>query len=158
MERTGDSVSHPDGRRIWSSSKDSAMVTETLPWIRSLAGSLTGDATTIAHRFGRLAAERLCAVHGHDFVLGFEPRRYFLRCAACGHETPGWTLDRPHYSTMRSRPYLTTRLEPGIEPTRAFLDPGCSCASASSAPACGRDTTEEQRRKRRSGGRRPDRS
>lgn len=35
--------------------------------------------------------EMLCALRGHDLMLHFENgRRVYLRCATCGHETPGW--------------------------------------------------------------------
>lgn len=35
--------------------------------------------------------EMLCALRGHDLMLHFENgRRVCLRCATCGHETPGW--------------------------------------------------------------------
>ncbi len=36
----------------------------------------------------------LCALHGHDQLLQFEPDRMFLRCASCGFETPGWQVGR----------------------------------------------------------------
>ena len=37
--------------------------------------------------------QSLCALHGHDLMLHFEPgRRLCLRCANCGHETPGWQM------------------------------------------------------------------
>ncbi len=35
-----------------------------------------------------------CAMHGHDDMLQFESDRMFLRCATCGHESPGWAVDR----------------------------------------------------------------
>src|SRR5688572_28772396 len=34
-----------------------------------------------------------CAVRGHDLLLHFERRRLSLQCAACGWESPGWTID-----------------------------------------------------------------
>ena len=34
----------------------------------------------------------LCALHGHDSLLNFEHDRMFLKCASCGHESPGWAL------------------------------------------------------------------
>jgi hypothetical protein len=33
-----------------------------------------------------------CGLHGHDSLLQFEQDRMFLKCASCGHETPGWEL------------------------------------------------------------------
>ena len=35
----------------------------------------------------------VCGFHGHDALLQFEQDRMYLRCASCGHESPGWTLD-----------------------------------------------------------------
>jgi len=39
--------------------------------------------------------EAFCGMHGHDNLLQFEQDRMFLRCASCGHESPGWDLDEP---------------------------------------------------------------
>jgi hypothetical protein len=40
----------------------------------------------------------VCGLHGHDPLLQFEHGRMFLRCASCGHESPGWDTGdhRPH--------------------------------------------------------------
>ena len=38
--------------------------------------------------------QRICGLHGHDALLQYERNRIFLRCASCGHETPGWDLAR----------------------------------------------------------------
>ncbi len=35
----------------------------------------------------------LCSLHGHDPLLHYDQNRIYLRCASCGHETPGWELD-----------------------------------------------------------------
>ena len=35
----------------------------------------------------------LCAVRGHEEYLHFEKNRVYLECVACGHESPGWTID-----------------------------------------------------------------
>jgi hypothetical protein len=35
----------------------------------------------------------VCALRGHDSLLHFDQNRMFLRCASCGHETPGWDID-----------------------------------------------------------------
>jgi len=44
----------------------------------------------------------LCGLHGHDALLHFEHERLSLRCASCGHETPGWELNEvPPTITMR---------------------------------------------------------
>ncbi len=36
-----------------------------------------------------------CAIQGHDSLPQFERQRMFLKCTSCGHESPGWDLDRP---------------------------------------------------------------
>jgi hypothetical protein len=57
--------------------------------------------------FGGRVFERLrpvyCGMHGHDPLLQFQHERMFLRCASCGHETPGWSLNEPPPTvTMRA--------------------------------------------------------
>jgi len=43
-----------------------------------------------------------CGLHGHDTLLQFEQDRMFLRCASCGHQTPGWELNEaPPTVTLR---------------------------------------------------------
>jgi len=37
--------------------------------------------------------QTFCGLHGHDNLMQFEHERMFLRCASCGHETPGWELN-----------------------------------------------------------------
>ena len=37
--------------------------------------------------------QTLCGLHGHDTLLHFEQERMSLRCASCGHQTPGWELN-----------------------------------------------------------------
>jgi hypothetical protein len=32
----------------------------------------------------------ICSLRGHDELLEFEAGRMFLRCASCGHASPGW--------------------------------------------------------------------
>jgi hypothetical protein len=34
----------------------------------------------------------VCGLQGHDNLPQFERDRIFLKCATCGHETPGWEL------------------------------------------------------------------
>lgn len=34
-----------------------------------------------------------CWVGRHEWLLAREPHRIFLRCAICGHESPGWRDD-----------------------------------------------------------------
>jgi hypothetical protein len=43
----------------------------------------------VVTRFGQW----LCGMAGHDTLLHFEPNRVTLRCAACGHTSPGWTTE-----------------------------------------------------------------
>jgi hypothetical protein len=38
-------------------------------------------------------ARLICGLHGHFELLHFAPGRLTLRCARCGHETPGWQID-----------------------------------------------------------------
>jgi hypothetical protein len=57
--------------------------------------------------FGGRVIDRLrqmyCGMYGHDTLLQFQQDRMFLRCASCGHETPGWSLDEaPPTVTMRA--------------------------------------------------------
>ena len=35
----------------------------------------------------------ICALRGHEDYLQFEKNRVYLQCIACGHESPGWTVD-----------------------------------------------------------------
>jgi hypothetical protein len=37
--------------------------------------------------------EAFCGLHGHDSLLQFQQDRMFLKCASCGHESPGWELN-----------------------------------------------------------------
>jgi hypothetical protein len=54
------------------------------------------DATNGAADLSTVVLERLgqivCGMHGHDNLIQFEQYRMFLKCASCGHETPGWML------------------------------------------------------------------
>jgi hypothetical protein len=66
---------------------------------------ITG-ATEEAHVEGFSVIDRLrqvfCGLHGHDSLLQFEQDRMFLKCASCGHETPGWALNEvPPTVTIR---------------------------------------------------------
>ena len=45
-------------------------------------------------RFGLFIDEVLCAWHGHEMLLQFEPGRIRLCCMNCGHQTPGWSVQR----------------------------------------------------------------
>jgi hypothetical protein len=37
----------------------------------------------------------ICGLSGHDFVRHYEQNRASLRCASCGHVSPGWELTAP---------------------------------------------------------------
>ena len=37
----------------------------------------------------------LCALRGHDLHLHREPRRLSVRCADCGWQSPGLTIEKP---------------------------------------------------------------
>ena len=73
------------------------MISEALLNRRSRASAVVLDATAFARNAWKVLTEGLCALRGHDLQLAFKPRRLFLRCDACGYETPGWTIDPPHY-------------------------------------------------------------
>ena len=38
--------------------------------------------------------QTICGLQGHEAMLHLERNRVSLRCASCGFETPGWTLER----------------------------------------------------------------
>jgi hypothetical protein len=78
------------------------MLTDAVPWIRALV-TITTDRPTAARSVSAFMREGLCALRGHDFFVGVEPRRLFLRCARCGHHTRGWALDRPRYRSSTGR-------------------------------------------------------
>jgi len=59
-----------------------------------------------AHVEGFSVIDRLrqmyCGLHGHDNLLQFQQERMFLKCASCGHESPGWALNEaPPTLTIR---------------------------------------------------------
>ena len=35
----------------------------------------------------------ICGFRGHENYLHFEANRVCLQCVACGHESPGWTVE-----------------------------------------------------------------
>jgi hypothetical protein len=37
--------------------------------------------------------EAFCGLRGHDSLMQFRQDRLFLKCASCGHESPGWELN-----------------------------------------------------------------
>ncbi len=48
----------------------------------------------VLSRLWRQVQFALCSLHGHDPLLHYDENRIYLRCASCGHETPGWDLDQ----------------------------------------------------------------
>jgi len=53
-------------------------------------------ATTALARLGTWARSTWCRMNGGHFkVLHTEPTRLALRCVACGHTSPGWTVGEP---------------------------------------------------------------
>ena len=64
-------------------------------------------ASYIAGHFMGSLKRLLCAVRGHEEYLHFEKNRVYLECVACGHESPGWTVDsrRPvlHFQSRRMK-------------------------------------------------------
>jgi hypothetical protein len=40
-----------------------------------------------------MVRETACTIGGHDYLLHAADNRICLRCADCGHETPGWRID-----------------------------------------------------------------
>lgn len=56
-------------------------------------------ATSALARFGTWARSTWCRMNGgHYKVFHTEPTRLALRCVACGHTSPGWTVGSPRFS------------------------------------------------------------
>jgi hypothetical protein len=68
------------------------ITTHVLPALRPHA--IAGELDTYLHRVGTWLQEACCSLHGHDLLLHFEQGRVCLKCANCGRETAGWTIDR----------------------------------------------------------------
>jgi hypothetical protein len=61
--------------------------------------------TTGFRSFRQLVRRAICAVFGHETFLQFEQQRLSLRCAACGHQTTGWTIgDTPTRADVAAAP------------------------------------------------------
>lgn len=56
----------------------------------------------------------ICALRGHEDYLQFEKNRVYLQCVACGHESPGWTVDQ-------RRPVLRFQSRRGAVPARDLI-------------------------------------
>ena len=75
--------------------------------VSSDEGIRTATEKAPADGFGGRVIDRLrqtyCGMQGHNALLQFQQGRMFLRCASCGHETPGWSLNEaPPTVTMRA--------------------------------------------------------
>ena len=68
------------------------------PRLSTTAGGFTSRTaqTPQTEGFGERVLDRVreafCGLHGHDSMLQFEEDRMFLKCASCGHESPGWQM------------------------------------------------------------------
>jgi hypothetical protein len=61
--------------------------------LNSSAGDAHGAADGHATRVLRWLRRTCCGLSGHESLLQFQRDRIFLRCASCGHESPGWKLN-----------------------------------------------------------------
>jgi len=52
------------------------------------ANGTSDISSVVLERLGQL----VCGIHGHDNLIQFGQYRMFLKCASCGHESPGWRL------------------------------------------------------------------
>jgi hypothetical protein len=76
-----------------------------------------GPVAFFVQRVLSLVRRAMCSLSGHDLMMEFAPNRLSLRCAACGHNTPGWALDvkmPPVPRRPRIRVVARTAL-PGVE-------------------------------------------
>ena len=70
------------------------------------ATAVSAEALTLWTRATRWFQSTWCVVNGgHYKVLHTEPERLALKCVACGHMSPGWTVGSPRLArTMPSDP------------------------------------------------------
>ena len=54
----------------------------------------------------------ICAIRGHEDYLHFEKNRVYLQCVACGHESPGWTVE-PRKPVLR---FASRRAPRAVQP------------------------------------------
>ncbi len=67
-----------------------------------LQTTVNSDNPGILTRMADMLRQTFCGLGGHDTLLRFEDDRIALRCASCGHETPGWELNEaPPTVTVR---------------------------------------------------------
>lgn len=72
-----------------------------------LSSSSEGLGSVVLERLGQV----LCGMQGHDHMLQSTEGRLFLRCVACGHESPGWDVP------TRVRAVKVTEPRPRVAPT-----------------------------------------
>ena len=57
--------------------------------------------------------EATCGIGGHEYYVHSTSNRIFMRCSACGRETPGWRIDaRTRPGTIAGRAQKSL---PGLE-------------------------------------------
>jgi hypothetical protein len=96
-QRTRARGSMGGSRGIELASGDDVMFLGVLPWLRWPTVN-HHDFWDVVGRELSVTRQIACAVRGHDFLLHFGDRRMSLKCAACGHETPGWDIGAPRFS------------------------------------------------------------
>ena len=79
------------------------MVTNYPASQRGLTTSVQAQEEGLGVRVVDWLRQAFCAMHGHDTMLHFQQERMSLRCVSCGHETPGWTLNRSPADGKASR-------------------------------------------------------
>ncbi len=60
----------------------------------------------------------VCGLHGHDSLLQFETARLSLKCVSCGHETPGWNLQKTDAAAPAPVSAPERRFLPSLAPRR----------------------------------------
>jgi hypothetical protein len=71
--------------------------------------TVTVHSEGLGERMLERVREAFCGLHGHDNLLQFGHDRMYLKCASCGHESPGWELNEPQpakRSAERAHPAL----------------------------------------------------
>ena len=77
--------------------------------LTTTTAGVRAGAVSLWTRFARLVQSTWCVVNGgHYKVLHTEPDRMALRCVACGHMSPGWSVGSPRLA--RSIPSDPERL------------------------------------------------